>query len=159
MQNWMVMFTFSLFDRKCPFSANLVQKVKIISLSWNLVPALIRIYRIQWRCPPFLFSIRMPFLGKFRPKCQNCQFQVKLDMYTNLNKQNSVMLFTFFIFDQKCSFWGNLVQNVKIAYVDQFEYAEFNDALHVFGLRPEIHFLGQFRPKNQYCQLKVKLGT
>ena len=28
--------------------------------------------------------------------------------------QNSVAVFTFFFFDQKCSFWANLVQNVNI---------------------------------------------
>ena len=37
------MFTFSVFDREYPFYTNLVRKVKIISLSWNLVPTLIRI--------------------------------------------------------------------------------------------------------------------
>ena len=45
----------SVFDRKHPFWANLVQKVKIVSLSWNLVPRLIRICRIQWCCSVFLF--------------------------------------------------------------------------------------------------------
>ena len=28
--------------------------------------------------------------------------------------QNSMAVFTFFVFDQKQSFWANLVQNVKI---------------------------------------------
>ena len=32
-QNFMVMFPFSIFDRKCLFGANLVQKIKIVSLS------------------------------------------------------------------------------------------------------------------------------
>ena len=41
MQNSMVMFTPSVFDRKYPFWTNLVQKVKIVSLSWNLVPTII----------------------------------------------------------------------------------------------------------------------
>ena len=50
MQNSMVVFTFLVFDQKCPFWVNLVQKVRIISLSWNLVPTLIRISRIQWWC-------------------------------------------------------------------------------------------------------------
>ena len=51
----MVMFTFSFFDWKYPFWANLVQKVKLISWSWNLVPRLIRICRIQWGYSLFLF--------------------------------------------------------------------------------------------------------
>ena len=53
MQNSMVMFILSVFDWKCPFWANLVQKVKIIIWSWNLVARLIRICRTQWCCSPF----------------------------------------------------------------------------------------------------------
>ena len=36
MQNSIVMFTFSVFDQKYPFEENLVQKVKMISLSCSL---------------------------------------------------------------------------------------------------------------------------
>ena len=64
MQNAMVIFTFSVFDRKYPFWANLVQKVKIISLSWNLVPRLIRICRIQWWCSLFLFLTGNTLFGQ-----------------------------------------------------------------------------------------------
>ena len=39
---------FSIFDQKFPFWANLVKKIKIVSLSWNLVSRLIRICRNQW---------------------------------------------------------------------------------------------------------------
>ena len=49
----MVVFTFSVLDWKHPFWANLVQKIKIVSLSWNLVPRIIRIRRIQWGCSFF----------------------------------------------------------------------------------------------------------
>ena len=41
MQNSIAMFALSLSDWKYSFSANLVQKVKIVSLSWNLVAGLI----------------------------------------------------------------------------------------------------------------------
>ena len=41
MQNSMALFTFSVSDRKHRFWGNLVQKVKIVSLSWNLVLRLI----------------------------------------------------------------------------------------------------------------------
>ena len=54
MQNSMALFIVSVLDRKHPFWANMVQKIKIVSLSWNLVPRLIRIWRIQWRCSLFL---------------------------------------------------------------------------------------------------------
>ena len=54
-QNLVLMFTLSVFEGKCLFWANLVQTVKIVSLSWNLVASLIRIWRIQWCCSLFLF--------------------------------------------------------------------------------------------------------
>ena len=53
MYNSMV-FIFSVFHQKYSFCANLVQKIKIVCLSWNLVPRPIRIWRNQW-CPLFLF--------------------------------------------------------------------------------------------------------
>ena len=55
MQNSMVMFIYFVFDWKYPFWANLVQKIKIISWSWNLVPGLIQICRIQWCCSRYFF--------------------------------------------------------------------------------------------------------
>ena len=39
---------FFSFDRKYPFPVNLVQKIKTVSVSWNLVPTLIPICRILW---------------------------------------------------------------------------------------------------------------
>ena len=56
MQNSMVPFIFSILDRTQIFwGANLLQKVKIASLSLNLVPRLIRICQIQWWCSRSLF--------------------------------------------------------------------------------------------------------
>ena len=147
MQNSMVMFIFFVFDRKYPFWANLVQKVKIISWSWNLVPTLIQICRIQLWCSLFLFLsgntlfgqiwskklkflfqaeiwylhefehaefnggvhffcfwVEMLFLGKFGPKSQNYQFKLKFATYTNSNMQNSMVMFTFSVFDRKHPF-------------------------------------------------------
>ena len=46
MQNSTTMFNFSAFSWNYPFWANLVQLIKIVRLSWNLVPRLIRIRRI-----------------------------------------------------------------------------------------------------------------
>ena len=68
MHNSMVMFNFSVFDWKYPFWTNLVQKVKIISWSWNLVPRLIRICRIQWWCWIFLFLIGNALFGQIWSK-------------------------------------------------------------------------------------------
>ena len=46
----------------------------------------------------------IPFLGKLGPKNQNCQFKLKFGTYTNSNMQNSMVVFTFSVLDQKQSF-------------------------------------------------------
>ena len=56
----------------------------------------------------------MAFLGKFCPKCQNCHFMRKYRTYTNSCMESSMMLFSFFVFEWKYSFWANLVQKIKI---------------------------------------------
>ena len=49
MHDSMVMFAFFIFEWSCSFRANnLVLKIKIVILSWNLLPRLIRMCRIQW---------------------------------------------------------------------------------------------------------------
>ena len=50
-----VMLTFLILDWKHPFWVNLVHKIKIVCLSWNLVPRLIQICRTQWWCSLCLF--------------------------------------------------------------------------------------------------------
>ena len=48
--------TFSSCDWKCPFWAKTwSKKIKIVSLSWNLITRAIRICRIQWWCSHFPF--------------------------------------------------------------------------------------------------------
>ena len=77
------------------FWENLFQKIKIVSLSWNLVPTLIRICRIQWCCSLFPFLPKIPFLGIFGLKNQNCQFKLKFGTYNNSNMQNSMVMLSF----------------------------------------------------------------
>ena len=67
----MVIFTFSVFDHRYSFWANLVQKIKIVSLSLNLVPRLIRICRIHGHVHFFSLRLGIPFLGKFGSKIQD----------------------------------------------------------------------------------------
>ena len=52
-QRWFSFFIF--LDQKYAFWVNLIQKFKIVSLSWNLLPRLFRMCKIQWRCSLFLF--------------------------------------------------------------------------------------------------------
>ena len=67
-QNSMNMCTFSVLDKKYPLWANLFQKIKIVSLSWNLIPWLIWISRIQWWCSLFSFSIVIFLSGQIWSK-------------------------------------------------------------------------------------------
>ena len=71
MYNSMMVFTFSLLDRKHLFWVNLVQKIKIVSLSWNLVPRPIWICRILWSCLLFLLHWKHPF-------CSNLVRKIKI---------------------------------------------------------------------------------
>ena len=90
------------------FWANLVQKIKIVSLSWNLKLSLSWICRIQLWCELFLFWTRNILFGKIWS--QNSKlFKVKFGTQTNLNMQNSLVRFTFFVFIWKYTFWLTLV--------------------------------------------------
>ena len=119
---------FSVLDQKNPIWANLIKKIKIVSLSWNLVPRLICIYGIQWRSL-FLFLTINIVLGQIWSKNSKL-FKVKFDTKANLNMQNSMMMFTFSVFDLKYLFWANLVHKIKIVRLswnfalDEFEYPE-----------------------------------
>ena len=118
MQNSIAVFTCLFFDQKCRFLPNWVLKVKIISFSWNLVPTLIRIpAQISMVMFPFFVSDqKCPFLGKFGPKCQNCQFKAKFVKVASLIRicriQRWCSLFSFSIGD--ALFWANLVKNAKM---------------------------------------------
>ena len=59
----------------------------------------------------FCFSPGKPFLGKSGQKDQNYQFKRKFGTKTDLNMQNSMMMFTFSVFDHKYFSWANLVKN------------------------------------------------
>ena len=123
MQNSLVMFTFSVFnwkyfagqiswkylDWKYQFDANLVQKIKIVCLSWNLVPRLIWICRIQWWVLFTLsfFWLGIPFWGKFYPWSWSL-------VPRNFKYAEFISCWLFSNFDQIYSFYVNLVQKIKI---------------------------------------------
>ena len=62
-----------------------------------------------------LICPEVPFLGKFGPKSQNYQFKMKFGTYTNANMQNSIAVFTFFVFDRNPPFWANFIQKSKLS--------------------------------------------
>ena len=85
--------------------------IKIDSLSCNLVTRLIRMYRMF-----ILFVLDQKyFLGKFGPNNQNRQFKLNFGTQTNFNMQNSMVMFTFSVFDWKYPFWKNLIQKSKLS--------------------------------------------
>ena len=98
---------FSVLHLKDTLRANLIQNIKIVSLSCDFVPRLIRVCRIQRWCSLFLFSTQNTFLDKFGPKIQDCLFKVKFGTLTNTNMQKNWMVFLFLarntLFEQ---IWG-----------------------------------------------------
>ena len=58
----------------------------------------------------YVFSRKNPFLGKFGPENQNCQFKVNLDTKTSPNMQNSMVMFTFFCLRLEMPFLGKFGQ-------------------------------------------------
>ena len=96
MQSSIVVFAFAFLDVKHPFWANLVQKIKIVSLSWNLVPRLIWICRIKWWCSLFPFSTGNTFfcanvVPKFKFVSLSCN-QWYLQSFTKYLRQTLVFM-------------------------------------------------------------------
>ena len=54
----------------------------------------------------FTFRPETPFLGKFVPKKQDCQFKLKCVTWSNSKMQNSMVMFTFSVLDRKHPFFG-----------------------------------------------------
>ena len=106
---------FFVFDWNYPFWANLIQKIKIVNWSWNLVLTLIRI-PAEFNSGVYFVCVRLeiPFLDTLGPKNQNRQFMLKFGTSTNSNMQNVMALFNFFVLDRKHPFWTNLIQKIRI---------------------------------------------
>ena len=65
---WFIYFHFFCLRPEIPFLLYMVQKIKISSLSWNLILGLIRIWKIQWWCLIFLFLTKNIIFGKIWSK-------------------------------------------------------------------------------------------
>ena len=106
---------FSVFDRKYYFWASLVQKIKIISLSTSLVPILIQIYKINGDFLFFFFSVSdqiYPFWANLLQKNQ-LSVKIKFSTKTNLNMQNSMVVFTFSCFWPEIPILGKFVPKIQ----------------------------------------------
>ena len=62
----------------------------------------------------FCFRAEKHFFGKSDQKNQNCHFKLKFGAKTDLNKWNSMMMFTFSVFDHEYLSSADLVQKFKI---------------------------------------------
>ena len=78
-----------------PFLSKFGPKIRIVSLRRNLVGRLIRICKFSGDAQFFRFRPEIPFFGKFGPKNQTYQF--KIGTKTNLNMQNSMVMFFFLL--------------------------------------------------------------
>ena len=50
------------------------------------------------------FRLEIPFLGKFGPKNENCQFQLKFGTLSNSNMKNSMVILHISLFERKYPF-------------------------------------------------------
>ena len=113
MKNSIVMFTFSVLLCKYTFYANFLQNIKIFISSSNFVLRLISICTVQQRSSLAWFRPKILFSSKFGLKKENCCFKPKFYIWTNLNMQNSTVIFTFSIPGSKYSFQANFLQNKR----------------------------------------------
>ena len=118
--------------------ADLLQKLKFLSVSWNLSPRLIQICRIQWWCSPFLFEAGNTSFWQIWSK------QIKI-----VALSWNLVLYISSVFDRKHQFWDIWSKNSKLS----VDYVQF------FLFRAKIHFLGKFGPKIKNWLFKVKLGV
>ena len=93
MQKSMIMFTFSVLDRKYHFLANLVQKFKTISLIWNLVPRLLQIVKFNGDVQFFGFRL---FLASFVQKIHFAFWVTWLISQQSTHRDLKSVVFLFF---------------------------------------------------------------
>ena len=79
MLNSVMLFIFSDADKKYLLLVNLVQKLKINCISWNLVPSLIGYAEFYDNAHFFSFGPKIPIFRQKWSKNQNCLFKMKLD--------------------------------------------------------------------------------
>ena len=92
---------FLVLDHEYPFWAKLVQKIKIISLSWNFVPGLIQICRIEWWCSLFPFSTEdVPLVQIYSKKVTPIKDILIDDIQIKQDVLKYLVLFEYYLF--KC---------------------------------------------------------
>ena len=92
-------YCFLFFLHEEPCNVDVANKPLLLSLSLLLLLLLL------------LFLLL--FLGRCGPKNQNCQFRLKFGTKTNSNIQNSMLMISFSVLDQKYTFWGKFGTKIK----------------------------------------------
>ena len=89
-----------------------------------MAPSLIWIAEFNGDVYFLRFQPEIPFLAKFGPKNQNCQFKVKLDTETNSSMQISVVMFTFHVFGWKYFFGQIWSKKSKLSVLGETWYLD-----------------------------------
>ena len=109
MKNSRMMLIFLFVLRwKYLFLANLAQKIKVINLTWNLLPRLIRICRIRWWCSFFsVLDWKYPFWSNlvqiFKFFCSKWSLVPRLIAICRIQ-----WFCSLFLFLAGNSFWGQI---------------------------------------------------
>ena len=87
------------------YLAKLVHQLKVVRLSWNLVPCIVRIFGIQWWCSFLLFLTRNTlFRQNLVQKIEIVTLRSNLLPRLISNMQKLTQVFTFSVLDQKYLF-------------------------------------------------------
>ena len=118
MQNSTEVFTFFGFHLKYLFWAFLVQKIKIVCSNWNyqivrIILEWIEYMKFSGSFHCICFRLEIPFLGKFDPENENCQFQLKFASLSISNTKNSMLIRTLSIFERKYPLYGKFVSKTQ----------------------------------------------
>ena len=104
-------------------------------------------------------------MGKFGPKYQHCQPQLKFRTKNNWNIRNARVVFTFSVLQRKYSFWANFVQKGIIVSLSRILVTRliriYRIQWHcsVFLFETGNTFLGKFGEESQNCEFQLMFGT
>ena len=89
-----------------------------------LAPLFAKLIQHIWFGVYQVYVYKAYLLGKFSPKIPNCQFKLKFGALTNSNLHNSIVMFTFSVFDRKYSFRANFIPKFKIVSLVEIWYLD-----------------------------------
>ena len=116
----------SVFNWKYLCWVNLVQKLKIICLSWNFVPRIIQICTIPCWCSLFCLRLEIPFLVNLVQKIKivRLSWNFAPNQFEYAELCIKYVVFTFSVLDQKNPFCANLVKKSKLSVKAEIWYQE-----------------------------------